>query len=452
MTAATLTRTEETTGLLEGRFRVPTIALLTLVTALAFDEMAVGTVMPVTVKDLGGLSLYAWGFSATLIASLFANVVAGAWTDASGPTKPMLSGLAVFVAGLLAAGFAPTMAWFVVGRAVQGLGAGAAIVATYVVIARAYPERLRPRVFSAMAAGWVVPSLIGPAVAGFVAEHLHWRLVFLGLTVLVVPAAIMLLPALRAAGAGTGDFVRRKSLAAVGAAGGAAMLLYGLNHRSILFGAVGLAGLVAGLPQLLPKGTFRFRRGLPTAVILRMTFAAGFFGTEAFIPLGLTREHGFTPTEAGVVLTIGALGWSTASWIQGRSTRPRSFFVILGAALVAAGATAIALTLSLPGAAAVWVAWPAWLVAGSGMGFGLASISVLVLNQSDAAEQGANSSALQISDTLGSSLAIGAAGALVTGLPHLSTGLRAAGGLTALIAVAGVLAAFRVETRVETPQ
>lgn len=446
MTAAAMERTEETTGLLEGPFRVPTVALITLVTALAFDEMAVGTVMPVTVKDLGGLSLYAWGFSATLIASLFANVVAGAWTDAKGPAKPMLSGLAVFVIGLLAAGLAPTMAWFVVGRAVQGLGAGAALVATYVVIARAYPEQLRPRVFSAMAAAWVIPSLIGPAVAGFVAEHLQWRLVFLGLTVLVVPAAVMLLPALREAGAGTGDFAARRSLAAVGVAGGAAVLLYGLGHSSVLLAALGLAGLIAGLPRLLPSGTFRLRRGVPTAVILRMTFSAGFFGTDAFIPLGLTRQHGFTPTEAGMVLTIGALGWSSASWIQGRSTRPRSFFVILGAVLVAIGATAIALTLSFPGPAAVWAAWPAWLVAGSGMGFGLAGISVLVLNQSDPAEQGANSSALQISDTLGSSLAVGAAGALVTGLAHLSTGLRAAGALTALIAVAGVPAAFRVKT------
>jgi hypothetical protein len=71
------------------------------------------------------------------------------------------------------------------------------------------------------------------------------------------------------------------------------------------------------------------------------------------------------------------------------------------------------------------------------------------MNQSRPAEQGTNSAALQISDTIGSSLAVGIAGALVTGSAHrsggLAGGIRTAGILTALIAVAGVIAAFRVE-------
>lgn len=433
------------TRLLAGGLRVPTIGLIALVTLLAFDEMAVGTVMPVTVRDLGGFSLYAWGFSATLIASLFANVVAGGWADKAGPARPMLFGLGGFLTGLLIAGIAPSMGWFVVGRGIQGLGAGGALTSTYVLIARVYPESLRPRVFSAMAAAWVVPSLVGPALAGFVAEHLQWRVVFLGLIALVVPAALMLARVLRDSGGGSGGTLERsRPLAALAVAGGAALLLYGVDHRSWILSPIGLAGLVAGLPRLLPAGSFRLRRGVPTAVVVRILFSAAFFGTEAFIPLGLTRLHGFTPTEAGIVLTVGALGWSGASWIQGRSSRPRAFFVVVGIALVAVGTAVIALTLSAPGSLATWISGPAWVTAGAGMGLGLASISVLVMNQSDAEHQGANSSALQISDTLGSSLAVGLAGAVVTGFPHLSTGLRVAGAATALLAVIGFAAAFRV--------
>ncbi|MCW2913324.1 MAG: major facilitator superfamily 1 [Actinomycetia bacterium] len=432
-------------GLLSSRYRAPTLGIVLLVTLLAFDEMAVGTALPVTVRDLGGLPLYAWAFSATLIASLLANVLAGGWADVSGPTRPLLVGLAAFVAGLLVAGLAPGMGWFVAGRAIQGLGAGAAIVAMYVVIARAYPEELRPRVFSALAAAWVVPSLVGPTIAGLVAEHLHWRWVFLGLIPLVVPAIVMLVPALRQSGGGTGTLSRSRSLAAVAVAGGAALLLYGIDHAAVvlavLLAVLGLTGLAAGLPRLLPPGTLRLRRGMPTAVAMRGLFAIGFFGTEAFVPLALTSLHGFTPTQAGIVLTVGALGWAGASWVQGRSTRSRPFFVILGAALVATGVTATVLTTPIYG----WLAAPAWVVAGAGMGFGLSSLSVLVMNQSAPAAQGTNSAAMQISDTIGASLAVGIAGALVTGSAHLGEGIAAAGALTSLVAIVGVIAAFRVE-------
>ena len=41
---------------------------------------------------------------------------------------------------------------FIVGRAVQGLGGGLVIVALYVVVSRAYPERLRPAIMAAFAA------------------------------------------------------------------------------------------------------------------------------------------------------------------------------------------------------------------------------------------------------------------------------------------------------------
>ena len=77
---------------------------------------------------------------------------AGSWTDRRGPTSPLLVGVGLFVVGLLVAGFAPTMVVLVVGRIVQGVGSDMLIVALYVVVARVYPEPVRPRVFAAFAA------------------------------------------------------------------------------------------------------------------------------------------------------------------------------------------------------------------------------------------------------------------------------------------------------------
>ncbi|MDL4773338.1 MFS transporter [Actinomadura xylanilytica] len=440
--------------LLSGPYRTATLGIVLVVTLEAFESLAVGTVMPATARDLDGFSLYAWGFSATLIAGLLSTVLAGGWVDRAGPVRPLVAGLGAFVAGLAVAGAAPSMGIFVLGRAVQGLGTGMTMVAIYVVIARAYPEALRPRVFAALSAAWVLPSLIGPALAGAVAEHLGWRWVFLGLVPLVIPAGIILIPTLRGITAVPRDpdaqavSGARRYVAAVATAAGAVVLLYGLGDPGwtmVPVAAAGLAALAFGLPRLLPAGTLRMRRGLPSVVLVRGLLSGAFFATEVFIPLALTSLHGFSATEAGLALTTGALGWSAASQYQGRSSRSRAFFVLLGAGFVTAGIVATTLVLQLSG----WGAAPAWVLGGTGMGFAVGSLSVLLLHHSPEAEQGVNSSALQISDTLGSSLVVGVAGALVAGFGpgRLGAGLAVAGGLFAAIALLGVIAAFRLESR-----
>ncbi|RXU31407.1 MFS transporter, partial [Pseudomonas syringae] len=113
------------------------------------------------------------------------------------PGGALAAGLLCFVVGLLVAGLAPSMPMLIAGRLLQGLGAGAYSVALYVIVGRLYPEVLRPRVFSAFSAGWVVPSLIGPGISGLIVQHLGWRWVFLSVPLLAIPAGLLLWPALR---------------------------------------------------------------------------------------------------------------------------------------------------------------------------------------------------------------------------------------------------------------
>jgi MFS family permease len=86
-------------GVFSGPYRRLSIGILATVGVVAFEGMAVATVMPVAVAELGGLPWYAWGFSAFLIASLVAMVVAGEWCDRRGPR-----GVFVVAGGLFAAG------------------------------------------------------------------------------------------------------------------------------------------------------------------------------------------------------------------------------------------------------------------------------------------------------------------------------------------------------------
>lgn len=83
------------------------------------------------------------------------------------------------------------------GRGVQGIGGGLVVVALYVVVGRAYPERLRPSIMASFSAAWVVPVIVGPLVAGTVTEQFGWRWVFLAIPVLILLPLVVMLPALR---------------------------------------------------------------------------------------------------------------------------------------------------------------------------------------------------------------------------------------------------------------
>ncbi len=409
---------EGATSVLDPRLRRLTVGIVATVAFIAFEAMAVGTAMPKAVPALDGMPLYALAFSGYFTTSLFGMVLAGEICDRRGPKLPLIAGAASFTAGLLLAGAAQSMWPFVVGRAVQGLGGGIVIVALYVLMGRAYDDALRPRMFAAVSAAWVVPSIVGPLIAGAVADHLSWRLVFLGIAPLVVVPVLIALPSVTAYDGPppAGPTLRRgrKRLALAAAVGMGLLQLAGVRADAVAVGfvVVALALLVPSLPRLLPPGTLRFKRGLPTVVAMRGVLAGAFFGAEAFIPIMLVQERGLSTTLAGLALTGGALGWSTGSWYQGRPNMrtPRYRLVRGGAALVAAGIAGMGLVL-VP-AVPVVVAGLAWVVGAMGMGLAMASVGVLLFELSPVKDHGANSASLQLADSIFSIVFIVLAGVI----------------------------------------
>ncbi|HEX6936152.1 MAG TPA: MFS transporter, partial [Actinomycetes bacterium] len=301
-------------------------------------------------------------------------------------------------------------------------------------------------------------------VAGLLADHLSWRWVFLGVLPLLLGAVLLVRPHLRgldgpverAQRGGPEALPPRRSRlgpAAI-AALGAGLLQYAgqlLSERTVpavLLLVVALSLLAVGVPRLLPRGSFRLGRGLPTVVVLRGFLAGAFFGAETFLPLMLVEQRSLATTLAGASLTGAALTWSLGAWLQGRPGLRvgRSWLLTAGFLLVLAGiALAAAATQhDVP----VVTAAVGWALAGLGMGLGLTSLSVLVLELSPPHEQGANSSALQVSDALGSIVLIGAAGAVLAGLGaegrHGATTFLVIDALMAAVAVAGAVIAPRV--------
>ncbi|MFD4697204.1 MFS transporter [Streptomyces niveus] len=416
-------------GILGKTHRALSIGIICVVLLIAFEATAVGTAMPVAARELRGVSLYAFAFSAYFTTSLFAMVLSGQWADRSGPLRPLVTGITAFALGLLLSGTAGAMWLFIAGRAVQGLGGGLVIVALYVVVSRAYSERLRPAIMAAFAASWVIPSVVGPLASGTVTEHLGWRWVFVGIPVLVILPLATALPAIRQMAGGPAQpadhaapvpaFDRRRIRLALAISLGAGLLQYAgqdLTWWSLLPGAAGAALIVPAVLGLLPHGTYRAARGMPSVILLRGVAAGSFIAAESFVPLMLVTQRGLSPTLAGLSLAVGGATWALGSYIQSRPRmEPHRERLLMGGMVLVAVAIAAApsvLIASVP----VWVLGAAWAVGCLGMGAVIASTSVLLLKLSPPEEAGTNSAALQISDGLSNVLLLAAGGAAFAAL------------------------------------
>ena len=156
--------------ILSPAYAATTVAMFCLIAFVAFEAMAVATVMPTVARDLDGLDLYALAFAAPLASGVVGMVAAGMWSDRTGPVVPLLASMALFSLGLLVCGLAPSMEVLLVGRVLQGLGGGALTVGLYVVVGLVFPAALRPAIFASFAAAWVLPALFGPGLAALVAD------------------------------------------------------------------------------------------------------------------------------------------------------------------------------------------------------------------------------------------------------------------------------------------
>ncbi|WP_341954318.1 MFS transporter [Salinibacterium sp. TMP30] len=425
-----------------------TVGAFALIFLGAFETLAVTTVMPTISRDLDGQALYSVAFSSTLAASVIGMVLAGRWSDRTGPAWPLLAAMAVFTVGLLVAGLAGTMGIFIGGRFLQGLGSGALIVALYVVVARLYPSVLHPKIFGLFASAWVLPSLIGPPVAGVVAEQISWHWVFFGVVILVAGAAGAILPAVRVLlSQSVSQAERTSGRAAIVWSLVVALAVMGISlggEREGVFawplalGAFVIA--IVALRPLLPAGALVFRRGLPAAIMLRGLVAAAFFSTEVYLPYLLNERYGLPAWLAGLILTVGAVSWATGSALQGRLSDhvPHEKVVVVGALMLTFGITTQFVTAYL--SLSVWVAAAGWLVAGAGMGIAFPRISTLVLAHSTGRDQGFNSAALSISDAAGGAIAIAFGGLFFTAVGGLANGA----GFVAALALASVLALVAV--------
>jgi MFS family permease len=440
-------------GILSPAYLATTVGMFGLIAFVAFEAMAVTTVMPSVARDLDGFALYALSFAAPLASGVVGMVGAGMWSDRVGPRGPLLVSMALFSLGLLVCGTAPSMEVLIGGRVLQGLGGGALTVGLYVVVGLVYPSLLQPAIFASFAAAWVLPALFGPGLAALVASAFGWRWVFVGTIALVLFALMLIAPALRRMEPhpeGTIPSVSRLGWACVGAVAVLALELLGSASGLAVGGAVGALLLVfLALARLLPAGTLTGRRGLQAVVATRGLLSAGFFCAEAYIVYVLQDRWELSVGQAGTALTLVGVVWALSSQVQSRlgSRITHERAMQSGTMVVLAGIVALVVTVALRGAGSELPAVlpiAAYVLAGAGMGFAYPRTSVAMLAESTDRDRGLNSSALSVADSLGAALALSVSGVAFAAAERGGTDpFLVVYALAGAIGVLGVLAALR---------
>ncbi|MGH7322479.1 MAG: MDR family MFS transporter [Candidatus Rokuibacteriota bacterium] len=423
----------------------------------AMESTAVATAMPTVMASLGGLSVYAWVFSGYILAATISMPLWGKCADLYGPRSAYLAGVAIFLAGSVLSGLAPSMTWLIVFRTIQGLGGGALIPLGMTIIADLYGLEQRARMQGYFSATWGLASFVGPLIGGFLTDHLSWHWVFFINVPFGLLAAVVLGWALR----GLPRTRERVAVDILGAAlltGGMGCLLVALVEGGrngaglrpldwgLLLGATGLlVGFVAWeqrAPEpLLPLRLFANRMFRAAAV---SGFLAGMamFGTISFIPLFVQGVLGGTATEAGTALTPFVLGWVTFSVIAARLLLKVGY---RGPVLVGMVCLALAfLLMSDMGRETSRMATIRnMLVAGIGMGLIMVPLLIAVQNAVPKRDLGAATSATTFFRSIGGAVGVAVMGAVLSS--------RMAGPLLGLASEAAGLSRAQVETLLVHP-
>ncbi|MFM7252512.1 MAG: MFS transporter [Ilumatobacteraceae bacterium] len=438
---------------LTSRQRLLAIGLILSVTLVAFEVTAILTALPTITDELDGDSLYGVSLAIYTLANMVSLVAAGELADRRGPALPFVIAVSTLVVGLVVAGLAPSMSWVVAGRLLQGIGTGAFNPISYSLVRRAFPADRQPMMYTFLSAGWVLPSLIAPLIAGWITETFGWRWTFLSIIPVAVAVAAIAARPMADFAPLAGERGRSRVPLAVAAATGVGLFVTGLRFGTL--GAVlpavvvGLFLAVPALHRLLPPGYRLAAHGFAAILVARSMAAICFGATDSFIPLAADRVHGASPIVQGFVIIGGALTWTLGQWISARSPH-RSPAAVVGTGFVVLGLGAALSSTVLLAWWPLWGTFLAWCVGGFGMGLLFNPTTVAAMGYAAEGDEGRTSSQIALADSIGWSLTGGLGGAAVAAADRGSVSIEGALAVTFAISIVAAVAGVAVSRRIRT--
>ncbi len=452
---------ESRVGIFHASYRALTIGIILAVTTVAFEGLAITTIAPNLAQHLNGIHLYGWIFSAFLLSQILGTIVIGQQIGKIGVFRSFALSIVMFVVGIVIAATSLSMPVLIGGRAFQGFGAGAIITCVYYSITLSYPDELRTKILAVFSSAYILPALIGPYIAGLLAEYVSWRFVFWLVLPLIVLAVLLTLPSFRKLQAGNSSSSsakngNRKEGYALLLTIGTGLLLSGLgfvtNGMGIALALVGVAIMIQPMRKLLPEGTFSVRKGLPATIVSRGFYVACYVATESYVVLALTEVKGLSADLAGLIVAGGALSWSTAAWLQSKLDEKdrgqgRKKRVTGGVALMIVGVSLVIAAIGLE-SGGIGFALISQIFTGFGIGLANPTTGAIALQHARAGEEGEVSSHLQFVDAFCPGLSIGIGGALLAISESAGLGIFTGIMLALLLQLFFVIVSFIVSLRI----
>lgn len=397
--------------LMSGRNGLRAIALCGGVAVHAINVYIVTTIMPSVVRDIGGIDYYAWITSLFVATSIIGSTCSVRLMEQLGLRYAYVFGILVFILGSILSATAPSMAYLLLGRAVQGFGGGVMLGLSYASIRLVFDARLWPRAITLISTMWGVSTLTGPAVGGLFAEYGAWRLALWSTVPVAVVVALLVLTQVPQRGrvaAGepkTGvPFVKIifLSLSVLVLSVGSLAETWGLRLASLL----GVLAILYGIARsdlhstnpLLPTGIYSLKHpvGALFAGVVMLSMA---ITTEVFIPYFLENIHQLRPLIAGYMAAMMSAAWTVGSLTTaGKSPQTVSRLMFYSPLLSAISLFILGLMMPWQALSTEWNA--VWLLAiplfGIGFGVGMSWPHILsrILIAADSGQEKQTTSAI----------------------------------------------------------
>jgi predicted MFS family arabinose efflux permease len=324
----------------------------------ALNTFVVVTILPTIVHDIGGLRFFAWNTTLYVVASLFAAACCARLLTRVGARWVYRGSLLTFALGGVLCALAPTMPVFLLGRALQGLGAGTLSALSFVMVRALFPAPMWPRGMTVISTAWGVATLLGPALGGVFAQVTGWRVGF-WLLFLMAPCLLVLVeaslprdlarpPAPRTRLAAFNLVLLAASVLCVSAGGMTGDVGPGVAALALAFaGFAWFARRESGTgARLLPVGACNPATPLGAAYGALALLLIG-VNTEIFVPYFLQTLHGLAPLQAGYLSATMAGGWTIASMVTSGATQRQTNTALAGGPVLLAGGL-LTLTLLMP--------------------------------------------------------------------------------------------------------
>jgi EmrB/QacA subfamily drug resistance transporter len=397
---------------------------------IMLDNTVVNVALPSIQRDLDtSLSSLEWTINAYTLTFAVLLVTGGRLGDIFGRRRMFLFGVITFALSSAAIGLAPTDAWLIAGRAVQGIGAAFMMPATLSIISNAFPPNERGKAIGTWAGVSAIALAIGPLVGGWMVEHLDWRAIFyINVPVAAVAVVVTLWAAHESRDETAARTVDLHGVLTLGAGVGALVLAlvegnsWGWDSAGVLaLFAVAIASLVAFAfierrvkNPMLDFAYFKARTFLGANVVaFLVTFAM--FGMFLYIALYMQNVLGYSPLEAGArflptTLVVMALGPVAGRLSDKVGPRP----------LLVGGLTTVAIALFWQSFIEVdtsyWFLLPAFVLMGAGIAFVMSPMSTAAMNAVDRTKAGAASGVLSMTRMVGGTLGVAIIGAMVSAI------------------------------------